>query len=403
MAVQAPDKLSYRDALASKELRALFTAQLVSIGGSSVAAVALTVLVYRRTSSPLLASLTFALNFLPYLVGGALLSGLVDRIRPRQLAAGCDLGSAVLMLVIALPRMPLLLLFVLLFASGTLSSQSNGARSVLLRAGVTSDGYVPARSLMRIAAQLAQIGGNAGGGLLLVFLSPVGCLLVNAATFVFSAATVRFRVADHPSEGERGEARLIKDSLRGARQVLAIPELRRLMLLCWLAPTFIVAPEALAAPYVTSHGGSSAVVGWWLVALPVALITGDVFGVRRLSAVRQRWIVAPAAAAEFVPFLAFILNPSIPVGMGLLVLAGLCSLYVLGLDARIRDAAPRELFGRAMAVNSSGLIALQGIGFTLAGAVAQLVGPADAVFIAGLCGLVATTVVMRGEVLGRHR
>ena len=52
--------LSYRDALASGELRALLAGQLVSVGGLSIASVALTILVYRRTASPLLASLTFA-------------------------------------------------------------------------------------------------------------------------------------------------------------------------------------------------------------------------------------------------------------------------------------------------------------------------------------------------------
>ena len=62
--------LSYRDALASRELRALLAGQLVSVGGLSIASVALTILVYRRTASPLLASLTFATSFLPYLLGG---------------------------------------------------------------------------------------------------------------------------------------------------------------------------------------------------------------------------------------------------------------------------------------------------------------------------------------------
>ena len=71
---------SYRDALASREFRWLFTAYTVSIFGSVVSAVALMVLIYQRTSSPFLASLTFALAFTPYLLSGALLSATVDRI-----------------------------------------------------------------------------------------------------------------------------------------------------------------------------------------------------------------------------------------------------------------------------------------------------------------------------------
>ena len=83
MAVSAsgePRKVRFGDALASAEFRALFAAFAISLTGSVVSAVALTVLVYQRTNSSLLASLTFALGFLPYLVSGALLSAVVDRI-----------------------------------------------------------------------------------------------------------------------------------------------------------------------------------------------------------------------------------------------------------------------------------------------------------------------------------
>ncbi|HEY3922216.1 MAG TPA: hypothetical protein VGL76_08895, partial [Gaiellaceae bacterium] len=63
----------YGDALRSRQFRALFIGQAVSITGTSVAAVALTILVYRKTGSPFLSSLTFALGFLPFLLSGGLL------------------------------------------------------------------------------------------------------------------------------------------------------------------------------------------------------------------------------------------------------------------------------------------------------------------------------------------
>ncbi|MEA2198649.1 MAG: hypothetical protein QOJ25_2700, partial [Solirubrobacteraceae bacterium] len=113
MSFPAGDRLYYRDALASGELRAVLAAQFASVAGLSIAAVALTVRVYRETASPLLASLTFALSFLPYLIGGGLLSALVDRIRPRTLVVICDSGSALLVAAIAWPGLPLAILFAL--------------------------------------------------------------------------------------------------------------------------------------------------------------------------------------------------------------------------------------------------------------------------------------------------
>jgi MFS family permease len=386
---QSP-RVGYRAALASPQLRALLAGQLVSVAGTSVAAVALTILVYRRTASPLLASLAFALGFVPYLFGGALLSGVVDRVRPRRLVVTCDLGAAVLAAAMALPGLPVAALFALLLGVGTLSSVESGARATLVRSSVAQDAYVPARSLFRIAAQLAQIGGNAAGGALLLVLTPSGALLANAGSFAFSAATARLGVADHEHAGNALQATLLRDSLHGLRAVFALPELRRLLLIGWLAPMFSVAPEALAAPYVVGHHASSALVGWWLVALPVGVIVGDVAGVRLLDQRRQRRLIAPAVALSFVPYLVFTAGPSVPVSLALLVGSGFCGLYALGLDARIRDAAPTHLFARTMTINSAGLMALQGLGFALAGAVAQLTGPGTAIALAGLCGLAVT-------------
>ena len=65
MSLTAAPRVGYGVALRSREFRALFAAQAVTIAGSSIAAVALTVLVYDRTGSAFLSSLTFALGSCP--------------------------------------------------------------------------------------------------------------------------------------------------------------------------------------------------------------------------------------------------------------------------------------------------------------------------------------------------
>jgi hypothetical protein len=75
--------------------------------------------------------------------------------------------------------------------------------------------------------------------------------------------------------------------------------------------------------------------------------------------------------------------------------------YGLGLDARLRDATPLPLFARTMSVNSAGLMALQGAGFTLAGALAQAVGPGAAIAVSGGCGI--ATVFLLSAPGFRHR
>jgi hypothetical protein len=53
-----------------------------------------------------------------------------------------------------------------------------------------------------------------------------------------------------------------------------------------------------------------------------------------------------------------------------------------------------------MAVNTAGLMTLQGLGFAIAGGVVQVVGPSTAIALAGGCGLVAVAVLKPGSRAG---
>jgi predicted MFS family arabinose efflux permease len=400
---------SYSAALAGREFRAIFAAATLTITGTVVSSVVLTVLVFERTRSPLLSSLTFTLGFVPYVFAGAFLSGIVDRVPPRRLLVSCSLGSAGLTAAMAVPRMSVVVLLMLLLGTGTLGGIASAAQGALVRSVVPEASYVPARSLIRIAAQVAQVGGNPVGGLLLIAVSPGGAFLISSGALASAALLARFGLGQHPVAGAADGSALVRDSLRGVRRVLSDAPLRRLLLLGWLVPTFSVAPEALAAPYIAGRGGSPALVGWWLAALPVGLIVGDLLGVSFLSPQRQRRVVGLAAAASFVPYLAFFVTPPIAVALPLLAGAGTGSMYALGLDSLVRQAAPEHLFARAMAVNTAGLLALEGLGFTLAGAVAGVVGPGRAITVAGICGIVTVIFLRprkrdaRSEALGRER
>jgi hypothetical protein len=165
------------------------------------------------------------------------------------------------------------------------------------------------------------------------------------------------------------------------------------MLLGWLVPTFAVAPEAVAAPYVADLGGPVALVGWWLVAIPLGVVIGDLVGIWALSPQTQRRLVGPLAAAVFAPLLLFVTNPGFAVAWLLLALSGLAAAYSLGFDALFRHAAPAPLLGRALAINSAGLMSLQGLGFAAAGALAEVVPPNIAITIGGVAGLVVVALL----------
>jgi hypothetical protein len=390
----------YLDALAVSEFRALFAAYTVSMLGDIVAAVALTVLVFQRTGSPFLAGVTFTLAFVPYLFSGALLSSLVDRVPPRRLMIGCDLLSAAIVALMASSAVPVPALLALLFLLGLISPVAGGMRNRLLVVVLPAGAFIAGRSLFRIVAQSAQVVGNAAGGLLIALTSPRGALLLDCASFLGSALVVRLATrARTPLGGEGHNAargNVLRDSLGGMSAVLADRRIRRVLLLGWLVPTCAVAPESLAAPYVSHLGLGASAAGWWLAAIPAGTIAGELIAIWFVPPAWRLRLIGVLAAATFVPLLAFAGKPGLAFALPLLAASGLCSAWVLGQDALILEVTPEHLLGRVFSVNQAGLISLQGFGFAAAGALAEVVSPHVAIVIAAIAGLALVAALAPG-------
>ncbi|MFJ6724842.1 MFS transporter [Streptomyces sp. NPDC091281] len=385
-AAPTPPRTGYAAVFAVREFRAVFAAHVLSMLGLVVAEISLSVLVYDLTGSPLLSALTLALGFLPYVVGGTLLSGVADRFPARRVLVVCDLVCAACVVPMAAPGAPIAVLLVLRCCLAAVAPVFSGTRMATL-ADILGDGdlFVLGRSLLRITAQSGLLVGYGLGGLLLTAASPRQALLITVGTFLASAAFLRVGTRRRPARARTGGA-LVADSLRGARHVLADRRVRVLLLLFWLPPTFAVAPEALAAPYADGLGAGSAGLGLLMCALPVGTLAGEVFaGARLRPAVRER-IALPLVCLTLLPYLGYALRPGLVVSVLLLVVSGAGAAYTLGVDQWFVRAVPEELRGRAMTLLSAGLMTFQGVGMALAGVAAEVAGVPAAVAGAGVLG-----------------
>ncbi|MFF4322561.1 MFS transporter [Streptomyces sp. NPDC001568] len=384
----APPGAGYREVFRVREFRTVFAAHLLSLLGVVVAEIALTVLVYRATGSPLMSALTFALGFLPYALGGTLLAGLADRLPARRLLVTCDLLCAACAAAMVWPGTPVAGLLVLRCAMAFVAPLFQGARSASL-ADILGPGeaFVLGRSLLRMVSQSAQLVGFGLGGLLLTVLAPRGAIALTAAGFLASALLLRLGTRARPARAPAPGAA----PAGGLRLLFGDRRLRALVLLFWLPPAFVVVPEALLTPYAHGIGAGTVTLGILMCALPVGTVAGEVWAGSALTARTRSRIVAPLAALAPLPLLVWAVRPAAPVVLVALLLTGLAHAYTLGLDRMFVDAVPDEARGRAMTLLSTGMMTCQGVGMALAGLAAEFL-PVHAVVTGA--ALLGTAVVL---------
>ncbi|NUT45844.1 MAG: MFS transporter, partial [Saccharothrix sp.] len=191
----------YRAVFASAEFRALFAAHTVSTAGDQFARVALTVLVFRDTASPAWAAITYALTFLPDLVGGPLLAGLADRYPRRAVMITSDLTRAALVALMAVPVLPWPVVCGLLVLLQLAGAPAVPARTAMLPHVLPGPAFRAGAAALSTVSQAAQVAGFAAGGVLVIAIGTGGVLLLDAASFALSAAAVASWVKARPAPG----------------------------------------------------------------------------------------------------------------------------------------------------------------------------------------------------------
>ncbi|ALV33444.1 MFS transporter [Streptomyces sp. CdTB01] len=385
----------YKAVFAVREFRAVFAAHALSLLGLIVSEISLSVLVYDLTGSPLMSALTFALGFLPYVIGGTLLAGVADRFPARRVLVSCDLLCAACVAVMTLPGAHIGVLLAMRCGVAAVSPVFQGTRLATLT-DILGDGdrFVLGRSLLRIVSQSALLVGFGLGGVLLMAVSPRHALLITVGTFCASALLLRFGTRRRPAR-TGAAAPLVRDSLKGARQVLADRRVRALLLLFWVPSMFAVAPEALAAPYADELSVGSAGLGLLMCALPVGTIAGELYAGARLRPATRERIALPLVCVAVLPYAGYVLHPGLALSLALLLAAGATSAYTLGLDQWFVRAVPQELRGRAMTLLQAGLMTIQGVGMALAGVVAEFAGVRATVAGAGVLGALVCVLLAR--------
>ena len=389
-----PAKATFGAVFAVGEFRALWLAQVLSVAGDQLARVALTLLVFDRTHSPLLAAITFAASVVPAFIGGLTLSGLADRLPRRQVMIACDLIRVVLVLVMAVSGIPIAVLVALLFVVTLIGAPFLSARAALYPDILTGDLYVLGTAVTLTTLQFAQVLGFAAGGATVAFFGVRPSLLIDAGTFALSALITRIWVRRRPAAQAvpEGDTDVGGGLMAALRLVFTSPALRIPMLLGWLAAFYQVS-EGVSAPLAAALGGGAVAVGLILAAPAFGATVGAIAFSRLVApATRLRWM-GPLAAAACGVLVLFVFGPPLPIALLLLGLSGLFDCFQLAANASFVAATPARVRSQAFGIAQGGMSLGQGVAIVVAGALAEHYAPSLVIAVSGMVGAAAATAI----------
>jgi MFS family permease len=409
-------RAAFRDVFAIGEFRALWASQTLSEVGDRLALVALTLLVYDRTHSPLLSAVAYSAGYVPWVIGGLVLCGLGDRLPRRELMVACDLIRALLVAVMLIPGIPVAGLVGLLYATSMAQAPFEAARSAILPDIFKGERYALAAAVMQTSFRVAIVAGAVAGGIAVAFIGVRPALAVDVATFVVSAALVRFgtkarpaaaaSASDTPSAPNAPKApnapnaakapnapnapkapNALKQLSDGARLVLGDKAIRTLMMLGWLIALYSI-PEGIAAPYAATLRGGPAAAGLVIASGQVgAVLAAPVFAKSVGPLTRMRWM-GPMAVCTCAVLLLTLFRPGLPFSLAIFALSGTFGIYQIAANTAFVEWVPPRRRAQAFGLANIGVVVGQGAALMLASAAAEIMPPATVIAVGGGLGAV---------------
>ncbi|HZH26929.1 MAG TPA: MFS transporter [Azospirillaceae bacterium] len=397
----------------------LWAAQAVSALGSR----------FTRTALPVIAILTLggdardvawlaALSVMPGVLVGLCAGGFVDRTRKRTLLIWADLVRAILVASIPvaawLDGLSLEHLYLVAAAAGAATTLFQIADNAFLPTLVGKDQLVAANARIEATDATAEITGPALAGILIQVVTAPVTLLLDALSFVWSAALlarIRAREILAPQSEARGVLARLVDDLRvgwiqGLRHPVVGPTFAALALQTFFGGFFFALYMLYTLRTLGLDAGTVGVIigvggGGALCGSLIARHMDRIFGlgpamILALALGQAGSLLIPAAAeagAFQIPFL--VLHQFL--GDGFLVA------FLIHAVSLRQTLLPTEILGRVNATYHVAAGLLLPVGTLLAGVLADRIGIAAAVWIGVVGGLLAPLALLRPAILQLRR
>jgi MFS family permease len=372
--------------------RRLWLSRAVSMLGDSLSLVALLIHLVEATGQAFaVAALLLVGDFAPALLG-PLTGAISDRFDLRKVMIGCELvqAAAVLVILLAIPPLPVLLALVALRAV---------AGQVFLPASRAAvPGLVPNRQLE--AANSALGFGSNGmetlGPLIAAALLPLigirGVLLLDVATFLISALLLTFLPRLSRVRGNGAPSALLADARVGLRYMLTTPLIRAVA----IGVTAVVAfngidDVALIFLAQDSLRADSSAVALLYAAVGVGLLIGYPLLARRP---RRASLLVLLLAGSAISSLGNLLTGfawAVSAAVALQLLRGIgLSAMDFGVNTFLQRTVPEHMLGRVFGNLYGGIGVAAAVSYLLGALLLEFTDPRATFIIAGSGGMLAS-------------
>jgi MFS family permease len=329
----------------------LLIAAGTSFYGDWLTTVALVVLLFRLTQSPLGPTVYMIARVAPRLIGPFPGGALADRYGPARIAAGCAAAQGVLTasIVVFAERRIVWPIFVVVACAQLFSSAAQPCYGALVPRVTDAAGLGRIQGIYAALNSSSILISPAIGALLLPFTAPEVLIAIDAATFFFAAALVATLMG--VGSESSGPMRSTRGMSAGIPIVLRDPMLRFLAAAYISNAAAVTALQAVLVVAAAQRFGHDTAVGWLYAAIGAGSLLGTLPVIRRTpERVTQRPIIA-FTVLELASLAAFVFVTSIPLALALLFIGAVGStLYQTRGNVGLQQRVPRELLGRTTAV-----------------------------------------------------
>ncbi len=224
----------------SSDFWKFWTGQTISAFGSSFTSFALPLLIFKLTNSSLNLALTVTAAVLPYLFFSLVIGAWTDRVNRKGLMIVTDIARTLVIVSIPLAAhqgfLSVWWIYAVAFLNSSLSICFDAANFASIPSLVGQEDLVKANGRIQAGYTMAKVAGPLLGGLLIIAVPLPMLLLIDAASFLFSAGSllrIHTRFQTSPAN-EKTPTSLRQDIVEGLRYVLQHPILSRITLLLLL-------------------------------------------------------------------------------------------------------------------------------------------------------------------------